>query len=203
MNTPRSALIRVWIACIAISSAGCGGTQQTAENSWSEDLPKSDNQPLRETETLEAPTPEPLEKKPEQRNVVSVRSDLGLSPQAATAPCPCLRVAVGSPGEAIFQWFAGLPKTPPDTLAIAVTAAGVECPGGESDESKRRPSISAIDIDGNDVIVEVEELPLGAPQASGALIPAPGPGGSVYVRAREGRGVYARMATPAARCKVR
>lgn len=203
MPIPRTAFTHLWIACAAaFLGAGCGGGQQTSESAWGTELPPAEGQALRETDTLDAPAPEPLDKKPEPKNALSVRSDLGLSPQASTTPCPCLRVAVGNPSDSSFQWFAGMPKSAPDTLAIAISASGIECPGGEADESKRRPSISAIDIDGNDLIIEVEELPLGAPQASGALLPPPGPGGSIYVRAREGRGIYARSAS-AARCKVR
>lgn len=181
--------------------AGCGGTQHTAENTWSDEPPSSEDSTSPEAKTLDAPAvPEPLDKKTKPKQPVSVRSDMGLSPSAATTSCPCLRVAVGPPSDPVFQWFAGAPKTEPDALAIAVTAAGIDCPGGEPDENQRHPSISAIDIDGNDIIVEIEELPLGAPQAMGALLPPPGPGGSVYVRAREGRGVYARAG---GRCKVR
>ena len=42
----------------------------------------------------------------------------------------------------------------------------------------------------------------GRPLASGAIIPKPGPKGSIYVRARKGNGVYANN-PGVARCKVR
>jgi hypothetical protein len=113
-------------------------------------------------------------------------------------------VVVGSPSDATFQWQAGAPKVGAGALAIAVSSRGVDCPGGEPDETKRRPSISAVDVEGSDVVVEIEELPDGAPLASGALIPEPGPGGSIYVRGRDRSVVYARgSGGGGARCKVR
>ena len=189
----------------AAAAAGCGGDQKTAaEANWSPDPVESDR-PLRETEALdgEEAGPQPLDAKPAAtRALVGVRPDLGLAAGAGRATCPCLAVVVGSPSDATFQWQAGAPKTGADSLAVAVSARGIDCPGGEPDETKRRPSISAVDVEGSDVVIEVEELPDGAPLASGALIPLPGPGGSIYVRGRDRSVVYAR-GSGGARCKVR
>ena len=77
-------------------------------------------------------------------------------------------------------------------MAIALSARGVDCPGGLQDEEKRRPSISAVDQEGNDVIIEVEELPEGRPLATGAVIPKPAAGGAIYVKGRGGAVPYAR-----------
>ena len=51
------------------------------------------------------------------------------------------------------------------------------------------------------MIVEVEDLPQGRPLASGAVIPKPGPNGSVYVKPRDAKVIYAKGA-PGGRCKV-
>jgi hypothetical protein len=190
----------------ALAAAGCGGDQKmAAEANWSAD-PDENERPLRETEALdEEGGPQPLDAKPAaSRAMVGVRPDLGLASGTGGATCACLAVVVGSPGDAKFQWQAGAPKTGADALAIAVSARGVDCPGGDPDDTKRRPSISAVDVEGNDVVIEIEELPEGAPLASGALIPLPGPGGSVYVRGRDKSVVYARPSSGGgARCKVR
>lgn len=177
----------------------------TAEANWSPELTETDK-PLRETEALEGEEagPQPLDAKPATRALVGVRPDLGLANGSGSATCSCLAVVVGNPTDAAFQWQAGAPKTGSDALAIAVSARGIDCPGGDPDETKRRPSISAVDIEGNDVVIEIEELPEGAPLASGALIPLPGPGGSVFVRSRDASVIYARpLSGGGARCKVR
>ncbi|HTN85067.1 MAG TPA: hypothetical protein VL242_15315 [Sorangium sp.] len=133
---------------------------------------------------------------------VGVRHDLALARAAAPKErCSCLAVEVGEARDPRFQWAAGAPETGADTLAVALSARGVSCPGGPADEESRRPSISAVDQEGNDVIIEVEELPPGRPLATGAVIPRPAPGGAIYVKARSAKVPYARAAT-GARCKV-
>ncbi|XXX75267.1 hypothetical protein WMF30_47230 [Sorangium sp. So ce134] len=133
---------------------------------------------------------------------VGVRHDLALAPAASrTERCSCLAVEVGEARAPKFQWAAGAPETAADTLAVALSARGVPCPGGPADEERRRPSISAVDQEGNDVIIEVEELPPGRPLATGAVIPRPAPGGAIYVKGRSANAPYARAAG-GARCKV-
>jgi len=194
-------------ALAALAGAGCGGDQKmAAEANWSPEPPESERS-LRETDALdgEEAGPQALNTKPAAaRALVGVRPDLGLASGTGGATCACLAVVVGSPSDPVFQWQAGAPKTGADALAIAVSARGVACPGGDPDDTRRRPSISAVDVEGNDVVIEIEELPDGAPLASGALIPLPGPGGSVFVRGRDKSVVYARPSSGGgARCKVR
>jgi hypothetical protein len=58
--------------------------------------------------------------------------------------------------------------------------------------------------DGADVVLTLEELPPGRPLASGAVVPRPGPGGSVYVKPKGPKVPYGRPAAGAgARCKVK
>ncbi|WP_437315578.1 hypothetical protein [Sorangium sp. So ce385] len=142
---------------------------------------------------------------PEERapsSWVGVRHDLALARAASRAErCSCLAVEVGEARDRRFQWAAGAPETGGDTLAVALSARGVPCPGGPADEELRRPSISAVDQEGNDVIIEVEELPPGRPLATGAVIPRPARGGAIYVKGRSAKVPYARAAG-GARCKV-
>lgn len=202
--------VRFFFVGVALAAAGlasCGGTQQRGNDmsfnpEVEQDVPAATSTELseRDDEMKKAlPTPETKVELP----LLGVRPDLALSASAPkTARCPCLSVEVGAATDPMFQWQAGPPQTTPRSLAIAVSSRGVECPGGEQDDTKRQPSISAVDIEGNDVIVEIEELREGPPLASGALIPEPGPGGAVYVRPRGKKLPYARTAT-SARCKVR
>ncbi|WP_437722851.1 hypothetical protein [Sorangium sp. So ce861] len=142
---------------------------------------------------------------PEERapsSWVGVRHDLALARAASRVErCSCLAVEVGAARDPKFQWAAGAPETGADTLAVALSARGVPCPGGPADEELRRPSISAVDQEGNDVIIEVEELPPGRPLATGAVIPRPASGGAIYVKGRSAKVPYARAAG-GARCKV-
>jgi hypothetical protein len=133
-----------------------------------------------------------------------VRHDLSLAPSAQRqARCSCLAVESGTASEGKFRWQNGAPTLSPNDTVVAISARGVECPGGPSDESARRVSISAVDRDGNDVVVEVEELPEGRPLASGAIVPQPGPGGALFVRSKNGRLPYARPSAGQRACKVR
>ncbi|WP_437632448.1 hypothetical protein [Sorangium sp. So ce854] len=142
---------------------------------------------------------------PQERGAASwvgVRHDLALASAGERRErCSCLAVEVGEARDPRFQWAAGAPETGADTLAVALSARGVSCPGGPADEERRRPSISAVDQEGNDVIIEVEEVPPGRPLATGAVIPRPAPGGAIYVKARSAAVPYARAAG-GARCKV-
>lgn len=189
----------------ALAAAACGGDQRRAADAdWTPDPADADH-PLHATESLDEPEPAELREAQAKAPtaLVGVRPDLSLaSGGEPSARCACLAVEIGSPRDPKFQWQAGAPTAGADALAIAVSARGVECAGGDPDETRRRPSISAVDVEGSDVVIEIEELPDGAPLAAGALIPQPGPGGSIYVRGRDASVVYAR--SPGSdRCKVR
>lgn len=141
---------------------------------------------------------------PEQPSIswVGVRHDLALARTASPKErCSCLAVEVGDARDPRFQWAAGAPEVGADTLAIALSARGVPCPGGPDNEELRRPSISAVDQEGNDLVIEVEELPPGRPLASGAIIPKPAAGGAIYVKGRDAKVPYARP-SGGVRCRV-
>jgi hypothetical protein len=180
---------------------GCGGDQRTAsEMSWSTESEKAPR-PLRETELLSPPG---ATEQPDGGAFtwVGVRHDLAIAPSTPRkARCSCLAVEVGDAGDARFQWRGKMPEVGEDALVVAVSARGVECPGGAADESRRRASISGVVRDGPDVVVQIEELIEGRPIASGAIIEKPGAGGSVYVRSVSAKLPYARS-VEAPRCKV-
>jgi hypothetical protein len=133
--------------------------------------------------------------------ILGVRHDLMLSAGPHDARCACLSVEVGAPGDPQFFWSGGRPDVAYDALAIAVGARGIPCPGGDPDDRRRRPSISAVEQEGDDIFVEIEDLSDGRPLASGAIIPSPGPKGGVFVYPRKQNAVYARGGN--GRCRVR
>jgi hypothetical protein len=185
---------------LAIATAcACGSSQQSIDASWSTE-PEEQNRPLRETETLEqGNAPSPLVQDKPEPSWLGVRPDVMIAPAAPhEANCNCLAVRVGSAKDSSFRWQNTVPHVGADARVIAVSARGVAC---SDEDAKGRPSISAVDRDGSDVIVEIEDLPEGRPIASGAIIPAPAPGGAVYVRPRSRNVAYARGAA-GGRCKV-
>jgi hypothetical protein len=108
---------------------------------------------------------------------------------------------VGRPEDPRFFWSGGAPDIAYDAMIVAVGARGIACPGGDPDDRRRRPSISAVDHEGEDIIVEIEDLTPGRPLASGAIIPKPGTKGGLYVAPHRGNTVYGR-GPGGGRCRV-
>jgi hypothetical protein len=122
-----------------------------------------------------------------------VRHDLGLRPSATrTATCKCLAVEVGPSGDGKFTWRGGKPDVDPKNVAVAITAQGVECADGPQNPADRRPSISAIDRVGKDVVIEIEEVPADRPLATGAILHPIEAGGKIYLKPRNKKTIYAR-----------
>ena len=138
-----------------------------------------------------------------------VRQDLTLAKSAkTTSSCPCLDIAVGRPRDARFRWAGQRPAIAREEEVVAIRTEGSTC---SSKSGERRPSIRAVDVDNGDVTVVIEELPFDRPQALGAIVARPRPGGTLYVRSRrrvlyrEDRGrslPYGRTGLLKHRCKV-
>ena len=112
-----------------------------------------------------------------------VRHDLTLAKAAQpTVRCSCMDVVVAPSTSDKFRWAGERPLAKGTQLAVAVRTDGAKCPDGVP--SKRRPSIFAIDAQGPHIIVVIEELTYDRPQALGAVIAQPKPGGSVWLRSR-------------------
>ena len=180
---------------------GCGGQSKFLEDEdWTHDRPP-DGGAWREEESLSAP--------PEgntgavKHDLNGVRLDLTLGKQAEpSARCSCLDVLVGQPRDPGFLWGPEVPTLAADQMVIAMRTEGTKCPAGTPEATIRRPSIRGIDHVGADVIVVVEELPVGRPLALGAVTTMPGPGGSVYVRPADHRLPYGVEAGARQLCKV-
>ncbi len=132
-----------------------------------------------------------------------VRHDLGINlAKAEPATCACLAVEVGSPEDEKFVWRGARPELRAGKLALAISAMKVDCPGAAPNPADRRPSIAAVDRKGKDVFVEIEEVPVDRPIASGAILNAVEPGGHIYVRPR-GKNVPYGRPTGKELCRVK
>jgi hypothetical protein len=113
---------------------------------------------------------------------LGVVHDLTLSSSAPrSAACRCLAVGFGPPSDAKFNWQAGAPPGDHDAIAIAIAVDGVACPSGVRPV---RASIAAVEREGTDIILVVENVGAGRPIMRGALAAWPGPNGAIVVRTR-------------------
>jgi hypothetical protein len=147
-----------------------------------------------------APAPE-APSAPASTPFIGVTHDLSLTPSSSRqAACRCLAVSYGSPDDPKFAWQAPAPQVGVDMVAIAIAADGVACssPG----YAPLRASISAVDRQGADIIVLVENVREGRPVMHGALAPRPGPGGAIVVRARKGAPYGASVNGASGSCRI-
>ncbi len=127
------------------------------------------------------------------------RRDLSLT-GSPPPRCKCLAVVVGAPGNSAFRWSGARPRIDPSTqLVVTMTSEGVACPEAGSASGA---SYSGYEVEGNDVVVIVENAVPGRPVAQGAIIPKP-TGGRVYVRPARPDVVYGRpLRGEGDRCEV-
>jgi hypothetical protein len=175
---------RVLLTIGCLAAVGCGGSKEFIDDpNWTKE-PGAEGGNWRETESLF--TPEESDPDRFDTELPGVRHDVSLgSASQPNVRCSCLDVGVGRPQEPKFKWAGELPLVGKENEVFAIRTQGANCPQGTS--SVRRPSIRAVDKSGRDVVVVVEELPFGRPQALGAVIAKPKPGGSLYVRGRKRR----------------
>lgn len=189
MRPSSSVIPGLALVLSVFASAACGGAKQYEEDpNWaSKDTISTDDDA---TAFIDSRMPQVADV---NFDWVGVRPDLAITrTQPRRSNCSCLSVEVGTPFESKFTWEGAPPKISGNKMAIAVSAFGIECPGGPSEQAERRPSIRAVDRRGNDVIVEIEDIPVDRPVASGAIFNPPGAGGAIYVRPRYARLPYAR-----------
>lgn len=147
------------------------------------------NKPLEHPVGDEAPS---FEDTPSREALLGARPDLSFK-GPATATCKCLAVALGQPGDAVFQWSGEQPRTnPQNQLVIALSSGGMVCP--EAGANSLGASYWGYEVNRGDVVVVVEPAVAGRPQTSGAIIPKPLGSGHVFVRPADKKVPYGRPA---------
>jgi hypothetical protein len=198
MNAARTTALLVPVLLLGLSA--CGGGKSKDSGAWeakegSNFVGNADN---KDNDAWQA-TPHTV-----GFDWVGVRPDLGINPQRPrTQTCSCLSVEVGSPTDDKFVWRGPRPEMGGANLALAISSAGVECPGGPSSAGDRRPSISGVYRNNNgDVVVEIEEAYENRPIATGAIIAPPDVRGGIFLRPRVKTLPYARP-TAGNLCRVK
>ncbi len=207
MSIMRSAL-KLVLFSLALP-LGCGGAQQSSpsESGWHGDLADPSVEPLDQKDEPERKSDAPVPISGPQTTPpteMRVRHDLMLAKDSAReAACSCLAVVVASsPTDPRLSWIDAPPKLESDVALVAVSSKGIACPGLPADTTER-PSISGVEKDGADVVITIENVPPGRPVATGAVIPKPQAGGSIYVKSKSAKVLYGKPLTGAGRCKVR
>jgi hypothetical protein len=122
--------------------------------------------------------------------MLGARSGLSLT-STKTATCQCLAVAVGQPEDNRFRWEGAKPTTDTTSqLVVGMSSSGLDCPRAAKDALGA--SYHGYEVQGSNVVVEVETARLGRPIVEGAVLPKPASGGKVVVRAVESTSPYGR-----------
>lgn len=110
---------------------------------------------------------------------IGVSHVLTLSEQAATkATCRCMAASVGAPTSPTFQWKGKPPSVGEEAMVVAISHDKVPC---DVAQGGRGPSIRAVEQDGNNVVVYLEDPRPGIPLAQGAVFQRPvGEGSLVF-----------------------
>jgi hypothetical protein len=169
-------------------SASVNAAEAQVEDDRKWEVPEPSASP---SDTPPEPTPKPAPRvaaavtaapAPPGVQFLGVVHDLSLSPAASRpAVCRCLSVVHGAPSDPKFTWQAGAPAGDHETIAIAIATDGVACPSGSPPV---RASISAIEREGTDIVLVLENIGEGRPIMRGALTAWSGPNGAIVVRTR-------------------
>jgi hypothetical protein len=175
-------------------SAGCARATLTANTNTNGDA-NADGAPI-PPPTIDTSTPET------RSAFIGVTHALNLTPAAAAQPrCRCMAAAVGIPSDPAFAWRGRPPTVGDEALVVGISNDGTPCDrpvGGHG------PSIQAVEVEGNNVVVTLEESRNGRPLARGAIFQKPSSDGYIIFRAA-GRLPYddALPGTDSAVCRIR
>jgi hypothetical protein len=192
-------MVRAALVAVCLLGAGCAAQSEFYDDrDWTREKGAEEGA-WREVESLgdEASGPTVAS----GADLPSVRHDLSMAANAkADVRCNCVDVAIGRPADPRFLWAGDEANISGMDMVVAFRTQTTNC--RETLTLTRRPSIQAVDTSGNDVVVVIEELPAGRPQALGAIVRRPGPRGRLFVRPRYRHLPYGRSYANATSCYV-
>jgi hypothetical protein len=177
--------VLVTTGCASVSAdarmdAELNGRGQAIEtDAKPKDQPADRDRPLTQTETDRARVAS-LDTQPVSEPVAlfGARHDFKVSDGTGAVSCKCVAALLGPPSSGKLIWQSEMPRTKPETqLMIALVPQQGDC--GEHGIA----SYWGYRIEGNDVVVLVEDWKAGRPQTLGAIIPRPPANGQVYLAA--------------------
>lgn len=102
---------------------------------------------------------------------IGVTHKLALTPEASQqARCRCLAAAVGPANDPAFVWRGEPPAVGDDAFVVGVSSEGTPC---DWPKRGRGPSIMAVEEEGGNVVITLEESRPGIPAARGAVVRRP------------------------------
>jgi hypothetical protein len=130
------------------------------------------------------------------------RHDFTVKDASGATACKCVAALLGPPSSGKLEWRGEMPKTKPETqLVVALVPDAGECAGAPKDSAGA--SYWGYRVEGNDVIVLLEEWKVSSPRTLGAIVPKPAAGGQVYLSAVSRKLPYGAPASgPGTRCAL-
>ncbi|HWA78080.1 MAG TPA: hypothetical protein VG937_37350 [Polyangiaceae bacterium] len=108
------------------------------------------------------------------------RHDFTVKDPSGSISCRCVAALLGPPSSGKLEWRGEMPKTKPETqLVVALVPDSGECAGAP--KGAGGASYWGYRVEGNDVIVLLEDWKSTRPRTLGAIIPKPPTGGQVYL----------------------
>lgn len=108
------------------------------------------------------------------------RHDFTVKDGSGAIACKCVAALLGPPSSGKLEWRGEMPKTRPETqLMLALVPDSGECAGAP--KGAGGASYWGYRVEGNDVIVMLEDWKAARPRTLGAIVPKPPVGGQVYL----------------------
>jgi hypothetical protein len=213
-------MVRSFAALFGVTlAAGCGGSM-TSDAHMNAELNGQGRSDLEaegstEAEGSAAPSTRPLTEeeaerahkasfaevaKPEEPFALfGARHDFEVVDASSASSCSCVSALLGPPSSGKLKWQGELPRTKPEAqLVVALVPNDAGCAPGSGGAS-----YWGYRVEGNDVVVLLEEWKAGRPRTLGAIVPKPPPSGQVYLAPVAANLPYAKAAAGGgARCAV-
>jgi len=191
-------MVRLFAGLFGVTLAvGCGGSM-TADAHMNAELNGQGRSDLEAEGSAEgeggpAPASRPLTKeeaerahkasfaetaKPEEPYALfGARHDFEVTDASSAVACACVSALLGPPSSGKLKWQGEQPHTKPEAqLVVALVPNDAGCTSGSGGAS-----YWGYRVEGNDVVVLLEEWKAGRPRTLGAIVPKPPPSGQVYL----------------------